>query len=101
VGQGVPNDLESGRLCGHCFTEDTRIVTPDGRKDIEDIRVGDRILATNLSQSAQDGATEVNPETWRKLTFWMPDPEHEGGTINLELLKPLSWIEEAGAGPGA
>jgi RHS repeat-associated protein len=91
---------EMGRLCGRCFTEGTQVSTPDGQKNIEDLRVGERVVATNVSQSEPDGWTEVNPKTWRKLTLSMPDPDNERDTINIELLKPLSWMTETGAEAG-
>lgn len=62
-------------------------------RNIEDIRVGDRVLADNPEVDSPS-ETQVNPVTWRKLVL---RAEHHcsSGTlddINIETLQPTDWI---------
>jgi len=68
-------------------------------KPIEQIRVGQRVLARNPELTDAERAvlaksSEPAPDTWRRLKLWMPKPD--GGRLDIELLRPLSWLTTAG-----
>jgi RHS repeat-associated protein len=83
---------------GGCFVAGTAIDTPSGPQPIETLRVGDRVW-TNEDTAA--GATSVDPATWRRLHVAMPNPDGSDDVLDIELLRPLEWIEQAGAVAGA
>ena len=55
-----------GRLCG-CFEEGTEVATPDGARRIEDIAVGDSVLAWN------EATGEIGPQ--RVTALIRPEPQ--------------------------
>jgi RHS repeat-associated protein len=87
---------EGGR--GSCFTAGTLVATPAGKQAIESLRVGDRV---NTNDDDGSGATGIDPATWRDVRLHMPNPDGSRDVIDVEILRPLSWIANAGASPGA
>lgn len=69
-------------------------------KPIAEVRLGDLVMAWNpeLADSARE-VPDPDPATWRQINLQMATPD--GGKIAIELLRPLDWIEQAGAEPGA
>jgi RHS repeat-associated protein len=90
----------AGRVspCSLCFAEDTAIATADGPVDIEDVELGDRVLTGGVAECR---ATEVEPATWRRVRALAANPDDPADSIELELLRPVEWIEATGAEPGA
>ena len=80
-----------------CFTEGTLVATANGPVPIQDIRLGDRVL----SLGGMRDSTDIHPTTWRWVTVEMPNPDGSGDVIDLELLRPLEWLQATGAQPGA
>src|SRR5262249_43100921 len=81
-----------------CFPAGTSVATSDGAMLIEQLRVGDR-LAT-ASEETQLSDTQVDPATWRTLVLKMPTPRFPADVTNLELLRPVKWIDENQCQPG-
>jgi hypothetical protein len=54
-----------------------------------------------FGESSGDARTAVDPQTWRYVRLSMPAALPSAGNIEIELLRPVTWIEEAGAVPGA
>lgn len=72
-----------------CFVAGTPVLSAEGERPIEALRVGERVLTP---QSKDDDGTAVVPETWRKVGL---EVAHEDGSkVELELLRPVTWIEE-------
>ena len=68
-------------------------------RSIETIGLGDRVLAHNpLRHEVDTGLSEPNPATWRRIALWMT--KADGSRLDIELLRPESWIAEAGASAG-
>ena len=97
---GFADDLAEAGPRGICFTAGTKISTPDGQENFEDLRVGDRVRTTDTSESKPEGWTEVDPHTWRKVTLRMPNPDGSDDTIDVVLLRSVDWIEQTGAEGG-
>jgi hypothetical protein len=70
-------------------------------RPIEQIRVGDRVLARNpeLLDRERPLIDEVDPPMWRKLTLKMP--KQNGEALNVTLLRPNTWLEDRGVREGA
>lgn len=70
-----------------------RIVQPSPRaKAIEEVRLGDRVLAGN--PEATPGLTpEVDPSTWRRVTLLLPKGEENRFEVDVALLRPREWVE--------
>jgi len=81
-----------------CFVAGTLIATADGHEVIENIRVGDRVLTD--AEEYQESTTEVDPDTWRKLVLEMRKPEQPEDLYEIEILRPVEWIESVGAKVG-
>lgn len=66
-------------------------------KNIEDLRVGDRLApVTNPGDDFDDSlGQKVEPETWRKLK--LRARKDDGTDSQIELLRPLWWIEQESA----
>jgi hypothetical protein len=61
-------------------------------RPIEQVRVGDRVLATNPSGERDDRfGKEVEPRTWRRLE--LRAPKTDGGFAEVTLLRPAAWLE--------
>jgi len=71
-------------------------------KNIEDIRVGDRVLADNPDVESPS-ETQVSTATWRKLRLRAEERWDDGtlDDINVETLQPPEWIDAVGARVGA
>ncbi|HVC96161.1 MAG TPA: RHS repeat-associated core domain-containing protein, partial [Pirellulales bacterium] len=63
-------------------------------KNIEDIRVGDRVLAGNPTDELDLslGLDEPDAATWRKLV--LRAPKADGTWSDIELLRPVWWLEQ-------
>ncbi len=68
------------------------------RTKIKDLRPGRSVIAGNpeLHQTLAD--SDIDPATWRLITLVMTKPD--GGRLDIELLRPLEWIEDFGAEVG-
>lgn len=67
-------------------------------KRIEDIRVGERLIGRNPIREQTD-LVEPDPATWRKISLYMT--KESGLGLWIDLLRPLTWIEEHNAKPGS
>jgi hypothetical protein len=66
---------------------------------IADVRVGDRVKADNpTGEEDFTLGAEVDPASWRKLV--LRASKQDGTSAEIELLRPLTWIEERGAKVG-
>ena len=82
------------RLMPACVAAGTPISTPDGRSTtIEELRVGDRVAATNFSGIAEDSLT-FDTREWHLLRLRMANPNDPDDTYEIETLRPLAWIVE-------
>jgi hypothetical protein len=70
--------------------------------NIEDIRVGDRVLADNPDVDSPS-ETAVDPATWRKLRLRAIDRWEDGtiNDINVETLQTTEWLREHNVSVGA
>jgi hypothetical protein len=100
----VPHTTVQGHADRHSTTE---IQTVARTKNIEDIGVGDRVVADagDAADKALDlfgvaGSWDSEPvdrSTWKKITFIC---HADGAPVDIVLLRPLAWIEETGARVG-
>ncbi len=60
--------------------------------------MGDRVLTTDQSLPSEP---EPAPGTWRHVALKMANPESKGDIIDIEVLRPLAWIESVRATEGA
>ena len=67
------------------------------RMPIEDIRVGNRVLARNPLFDEEDRShfPDIDPAAWRHVTLQMEQPN--GEYAHLRLLRPMSWLRQLGA----
>jgi RHS repeat-associated protein len=84
---------------GTCFTAGTLVQTAHGAVPIEDLRVGDRVLADADEDPSID--TDVVSENWRVAAVQMPNPDGSDDVIDITLLRPVSWLYDAGFRQGA
>ena len=69
---------------------------------IQEIQVGERAIGKNPEIDDEDRRSffpDPDPATWRKLTLEMLKPD--GKRLDITLLRPLTWLEESSAEPGA
>ncbi|QDU60465.1 hypothetical protein Pan216_13060 [Planctomycetes bacterium Pan216] len=68
-------------------------VTPEKlpTKAIEEVALGDRVVGTNPDRSEVEPTAEPDSKTWRHVTLWMT--KGNGGRLDIELLRPLAWLE--------
>ncbi len=67
---------------------------------IRDTQLGWRVLGRNpLREQVDESLPEPDPETWRKITLRMT--KSDGHRLDIELLRPLFWLELHEAEPGA
>ncbi|QDU63890.1 hypothetical protein Pan216_47710 [Planctomycetes bacterium Pan216] len=68
-------------------------VTPEKlpTKAIEEVALGDRVVGTNPDRSEVEPTAEPDAKTWRHVTLWMT--KADGGRLDIELLRPLAWLE--------
>jgi len=92
---GQTSDFEPTAVASATLPTETRLAT----KPIEQIRVGERVLGENPLLSDSDrNIPDPDPATWRLIKLRMQ--KHDGGTLDIELLRPLSWLETYGIKPG-
>jgi RHS repeat-associated protein len=106
---GVPvfGGLRLARLCG-CFVEGTAVATPEGLRRIEDIAVGDAVLAWNPETgetSPQTVTALIRPEP--KLIWRLEARDAGGETEVFEVtddhpwyVEGQGWVETQGLRPG-
>jgi hypothetical protein len=62
-------------------------------RNIEDIRVGERVMAHNPELSdAERSEPDPDPSTWRKLDLAIT--KDDGYRLDITLLRPLEWLEQ-------
>ncbi len=91
----------SGSGCGldeQCFTAGTLVATPSGLVPIETLHVGDRVLSPG-DNPLEDTVTAVD-SSWRVLRVAAPSPQRPGDTLEVALLRPMTWVSALGAAPG-
>ena len=61
-------------------------------RNIEDLRVGDRVMAHNPEVSDEERATWTEPDwnSWLKLTLKMP--KEDGSVLSIQILRPEDWL---------
>ena len=64
---------------------------------IQDIRVGQRVLANNPEASDEERESWVEPDwsQWQQVSLEMPKPD--GSLLKIEMLRPTEWLETQGA----
>jgi RHS repeat-associated protein len=82
---------------GICFVGGTLVATPNGERPIETLRVGDRV---RTSDDDGRGTTSIEPAAWRDVHVKMPNPDGSGDVLDIEILRPETWIAEVGAVAG-
>lgn len=70
-----------------------RLVT----KNIEDIRLGQRVVGTNPLREQTQPASDIDARTWRAVRLTMTQ---HGVDYDLAFLPPVHWIETTGAAVG-
>jgi len=91
----------SNNLTPVCFVAGTLISTTDGGfRTIENVKVGQRVQTTDDAASQQSD-TKVNPATWRKVDFLIPNVDDEGNDFEMTTLMTLSRITEEGLEVGS
>ncbi len=83
---------------GICFLAGTLVATPEGPRVIESLRVGDRVLTTDGNRASEP---EPSRDIWRHVTLKMANPESDGDILDIEVLRPLAWLESVRAAEGA
>jgi hypothetical protein len=71
-----------------------------GYRNIEDIRVGQRVMAHNPQIALDERAAWDEPDwsAWRTLELEMPQPG--GGTLQIAMIRPREWRQVESAQPG-
>lgn len=92
--------LDEGLLSGVSYRPAERLRRTF--KPIEELRVGERVLADNPDE-ASPAQTAVDPSTWRRLTLYAEETWPDGtlDTIHIQTLQPPAWVERFGASVGA
>ena len=70
-------------------------------KPIQEIRVGERVVAHNpeLSDAERQNAIEPDPETWRHLSLRLQKPDNS--FVEIEMLRPMEWVLAHNASRGS
>ena len=101
AGQGLANGLIMAAIDPFiCFTAGTLVHKASGKEVIESLRVGQRTLTEDTKDSADlpgDDPTEVDPRTWRLVQVRTAKPAGSANLVDVELLRPLAWIEQTRA----
>ena len=75
------------------LTSATRSPVKTDLTPIEQIQVGDRVLAESpTGEEDTSFGSEIIPSDWRKLT--LRAPKRDGTTAEVVLLRPLRWLKE-------
>lgn len=67
-------------------------------RNIEDIQLGDRVAGWNPLREEVDNSPEPEEATWRKIVLEMRS--ETGGTVELQFLRPLTWLADHAAQQG-
>ncbi len=96
-----PHVFDGGSASSASATTDLAVQGDVQRqKPISEIRVGDRVPGRNPQLDDLDRLVpEPDPANWRKITLNMSKPD--GHEIDIELLRPVRWIDQQGAHTGA
>ena len=64
---------------------------------IQDIRVGQRVLANNPEVTDEERESWVEPDwsQWQQVSLEMPKPD--GSLLKIEMLRPSTWMESQAA----
>ncbi len=87
-----------------CFVAGTVVHTATGKRVIESLRVGRRALTEESKNGAAlpgDDPTEIDQATWRLLRLRTAKPAGSDNLVDVELLRPLAWIEQTQATVGS
>jgi YD repeat-containing protein len=95
--RGWLKDITTTTPTGICFAAGTLVDTPNGEEPIESLKVGDRVRTSDDDGS---GSTSVDPTTWRDIRLHMQNPDGSGDVLDVEVLRPVTWIAEVGAASG-
>jgi len=89
------------RLIPSCVAAGTPIATPDGASTpIENLRVGDRVAATQFNAPDAESEMELDSRDWHLVKLRMSNPNDPEDSFEIESLRPLAWIVEHEAYPG-
>ncbi len=91
--QAVVADVQAARVQPQSRTPEVSLNTTP----IQDIRVGQRVLAHNPEVSKEDRDSWVEPDwsEWQLVRLEMPKPD--GGLLKIEMLRPTGWLESQAA----
>lgn len=93
---GAPNQAAPNPKCTvGCFAGGTVVLTPEGELAIDEVELGSRVLVEADGLSCE---TEVD-EAW--VVVELEVELDDGGKLQMETLKPPSWLEENGAEEGS
>jgi hypothetical protein len=87
-----------------CFTAGTLVHKAVSTQPIESQRVGQRVLTEATKGSVElsgDDATQVDSLTWRLVRLRTAKPAGSDNIVDVELLRPLVWIEQGRAVVGS
>lgn len=90
--ESCSSGTSAGLVSDFAVPEDVPATRP-----IEEVRVGDRVLAGNPEQSIEQEDPAVDPGSWQSISLIM---KKEGIDIDITLLRPSSWIEAKGVAEG-
>ena len=97
---GLPTDVPATpdlSLASACSAVDPASLPADESpgyvtQKIRDIEVGTWVLADNPElEDAEDEYGPIDPAEWRKIALRMEKPD--GGTLDIDFLGPLGWLE--------
>jgi autotransporter-associated beta strand protein len=83
-----------------CFTAATHVHSAAGKRAIEAFRVGQRVVTEGTKgclHEPGDDPTAVDPATWRLVRLQTAKPAGSDNIVDVDLLRPLSWIDQVGA----
>ena len=104
-GQGLGNGMLMGLINPFiCFTAGTSVHSAVEKCAIESLRVGQRVLTEGtkgVEHQRGDGPTEIDPATWRLVRLQTAKPAGSDNLVDVELLRPLAWIEQTRAVVGS
>jgi len=93
VGGGCGGGLCSGET--GCFVAGTLVATERGEVPIEQLRVGERVTAGNAECTNEHLSGDA-----RTIHLTMPDPTHPFERLELDVVRPISWLNEQGFDAG-
>lgn len=82
-----------------CFVAGTLVAVPDGTQTIESLRLGQRVLTSDQQGATSD--TAVEQASWRQISLRLQNPDSPSTWMDVEILRPLAWIEANGARAGS